>query len=191
MANLIITIISIALVAIAALMGAYYGGTAFLNGQAKANANASVSQGEQQVAAWSVYASDRSGSWTLSSISSLSATSPAAYLTTSPVAPAGAAASTGISAWSLVNLSDISGGTSATFNGVYFQLVSTTSGATVCSTVSQMIGGPSASPALTSVANNLLQANTGHKFDCVFVDTSASVFPTTGADPMYIYYRAY
>ncbi|HRJ12306.1 MAG TPA: hypothetical protein PKW15_03570 [Alphaproteobacteria bacterium] len=38
MANLIITIISIALVAVAALMGAYYGGTAFMEGQAKARA---------------------------------------------------------------------------------------------------------------------------------------------------------
>jgi len=191
MANLIITIISIALVAIAALMGAYYGGTAFLNGQAKANANASVSQGEQQVAAWSVYTADRSGNWTLASISALSATSPAAYLTTAPVSPAGVTASTGISAWSLVNLSDVSGGTSANFNGVYYQLIGSTSGANVCSTVSQMIGGSSATPTRTSVANNLLQAANGRKFDCVFVDTSASVFPSTGTDTMYIYYRAY
>jgi RsiW-degrading membrane proteinase PrsW (M82 family) len=35
MANLIITIISIGLVAIAAIMGAYYGGAAFMNAQVK------------------------------------------------------------------------------------------------------------------------------------------------------------
>lgn len=47
MANLIITIISIALVAVAALMGAYYGGTAFLEAQSKANANTILNQGRQ------------------------------------------------------------------------------------------------------------------------------------------------
>ena len=39
MANLIITIISIALIAVATLMGAYYGGQAFLNAQLKARVN--------------------------------------------------------------------------------------------------------------------------------------------------------
>ena len=39
MANLIITVISIALFAVAAIMGAYYGGTAFMDGQAKARSN--------------------------------------------------------------------------------------------------------------------------------------------------------
>ncbi len=47
MANLIITIISIALVAVAALMGAYYGGAAFLEGSAKANANMIMNQALQ------------------------------------------------------------------------------------------------------------------------------------------------
>lgn len=55
MANLIITVISIALVAVAALMGAYYGGQAFMDGQAKAKAN-TVAAGFSQVdAALQVY----------------------------------------------------------------------------------------------------------------------------------------
>ena len=51
MANLIITIISIALVAVAALMGAYYGGIAFSSGSYKAKAAAYYEQGKQISAA--------------------------------------------------------------------------------------------------------------------------------------------
>jgi len=47
MANLIITIIAIALVAVAALMGAYYGGTAFNQGQEKAKASSIMNQAAQ------------------------------------------------------------------------------------------------------------------------------------------------
>lgn len=61
MANLIITIISIALVAVAALMGAYYGGAAFLQGQAKARANAWLNQAQQIVAADNVWTLNNSG----------------------------------------------------------------------------------------------------------------------------------
>jgi len=51
MANLIITIIAIALVAVAALMGAYYGGTAFNQGQEKAKAASLMNQAAQIQAA--------------------------------------------------------------------------------------------------------------------------------------------
>lgn len=55
MANLIITVISIALVAVAALMGAYYGGSAFMEGQEKAKVNRLVSAWEQTSAAVTLY----------------------------------------------------------------------------------------------------------------------------------------
>ncbi|HCM83874.1 MAG TPA: hypothetical protein PKW15_04245 [Alphaproteobacteria bacterium] len=61
MANLIITIISIALVAVAALMGAYYGGQAFNEGQTKAIANTLVSQAEMISAAMTIGAMNESG----------------------------------------------------------------------------------------------------------------------------------
>ena len=63
MANLIITVISIALVAVAALMGAYYGGSAFMEGQAKANANSLVQGAEQIKGALTMYATNHSGSY--------------------------------------------------------------------------------------------------------------------------------
>ncbi|HCM84024.1 MAG TPA: hypothetical protein PKW15_01590 [Alphaproteobacteria bacterium] len=186
MANLIITIISIALVAVAALMGAYYGGTAFLQGQGKAYANSFVSQGEQIIAAWSIYAADRGGSWTLANVAALSSVSPA-YITSAPQPPAGVTNSAAPSVWTTVNLSDISAGTSTTFNAVYVRLTDDSAGANVCNLVSQMIGGSSALPTRTSVANNI-NGSTG-KFGCVFVNTSASVLGT--GDTKYIYYRAY
>ena len=208
MANLIITIISIALVAVAALMGAYYGGSAFLNGQAKANANAAVAQGEQQVAAWSVYTADRSGTWTLSSISALSATTPTAYLTTLPLSPAGitnaASPPTGANqtistagGWNLVNLSDISSGTSTNYDAVFFRLTDDQAGVNTCNNVATMIGGSAAVPTQTSVSNNLLSggfSTDGRKFDCVYytsVSTSTSAAPSAAANLKYIYYRAY
>lgn len=58
MANLIITIIAIALVAVAALMSAYYGGAAFLEGQTKARVNGLVSQVQQILAGMQLYALD-------------------------------------------------------------------------------------------------------------------------------------
>jgi hypothetical protein len=57
MANLIITVIAIALVAVASLMGAYYGGSAFLNGQAGSYASALLSEGTQVQGAFATYLS--------------------------------------------------------------------------------------------------------------------------------------
>ncbi len=58
MANLIITVIAIALVAVASLMGAYYGGSAFLNNQSAANASTVLNQGQQLAGAWQAYLGD-------------------------------------------------------------------------------------------------------------------------------------
>lgn len=55
MANLIITIISIALVAVAAIMGAYYGGAAYNEAQVKARANEIVNGAKQIAAAWQLW----------------------------------------------------------------------------------------------------------------------------------------
>ncbi len=55
MSNLIITIISIALTAIVALLGVYYGGTAFSNYQIKSTALRMISDAEQIAGAWQAY----------------------------------------------------------------------------------------------------------------------------------------
>ena len=60
MANLIITVIAIALVAVASLMGAYYGGSAFLTGQSAANASTVLNQGLQVKGAWQDYQAEHS-----------------------------------------------------------------------------------------------------------------------------------
>jgi hypothetical protein len=58
MANLIITVIAIALVAVASLMGAYYGGSAFLNNQSAADASTVLNEGQQIAGAWQAFLSD-------------------------------------------------------------------------------------------------------------------------------------
>ena len=76
MANLIITIISIALVAVAAVMGAYYGdGVYSIAGQGLRQYRRDLPRGEQITDSWAVYASDNGGSYTLANLSVLSTTS--------------------------------------------------------------------------------------------------------------------
>lgn len=65
MANLIITVISIALVAVAALMGAYYGGQAFLDGQTNARANAVIEGAKQLAEAYHMQAIDNNSSYAI------------------------------------------------------------------------------------------------------------------------------
>ena len=65
MANLIITVIAIALVGVAALMGAYYGGSAFMDGQAKAQANQLIETSKQIAGAWQLYTANNGGSYAL------------------------------------------------------------------------------------------------------------------------------
>jgi hypothetical protein len=69
MSNLIITIISIALVAITVLVGAYYGGTAFNNYQAKTAALAVRNKVEQIVAATKLWEADHGQSFEAGAIS--------------------------------------------------------------------------------------------------------------------------
>ena len=85
MANLIITVIAIALVAVASLMGAYYGGSAFLTNQAAAGAATVMNEGQQVAGAWQNYLA---GNYNVSP-ASLTALTPN-YLQSIPVAPAAA-----------------------------------------------------------------------------------------------------
>ena len=65
MNNLIVTVISIALAAALVLTGAYYGGQAYLEGQAKAQANQLIEGAKQVAVAWTMYATDHGGDYTL------------------------------------------------------------------------------------------------------------------------------
>ena len=97
MSNLIITIIAIALVAIAALMGAYYGGAAFLQGNIKAKANAIIEQANQIAGAWRAYTVDHNGDNALPlGFSSLIPN----YIAASPVSPVGKVTSANFASWS-------------------------------------------------------------------------------------------
>lgn len=86
MVNLIITLISIALIAIVAVAALYNGGDAFRQGSANASAAQLVNAGQQISAANILYANDHSGSYatTLTEL-----TDEGAYLSSEPRVPTG------------------------------------------------------------------------------------------------------
>ena len=92
MFSLIITIISIALVAALAVATIYYGGSAFSSGSAKAIAATIVSNAQQVTGANVLYANDNSGTYA-STISTLVP----AYLASQPVPPANGASTYAVS----------------------------------------------------------------------------------------------
>lgn len=61
MASLIITILSIAIVAIVSIMGVFYGGTVFQNEAPQVWANAAIAQDQQLFAAFNVYSANNGG----------------------------------------------------------------------------------------------------------------------------------
>ena len=89
MANLIITVIAIALVAIASLMGAYYGGSAFLNNQSAANASTVLNQAQQIAGAWNAYLSDNLNVAPTSLEGAQNSLIAGKYLAQIPIVPAG------------------------------------------------------------------------------------------------------
>lgn len=90
MFSLIITIISIALVAALAIATIYYGGSAFTQGTAKANAAAIVSAAQQIAGANSLYQNDNSGTRATYSVITTAANG---YMAGPPNLPAGASLS--------------------------------------------------------------------------------------------------
>ena len=106
MANLIITVISIALVAVAALMGAYYGGTAFMDGQTRATANAIIQQAEQIKGAYLMYLA--SGGTPPASSAAINGsdvlTTGGKYLSAAPIPPSALTMSTGLPGWRFLNI---------------------------------------------------------------------------------------
>ncbi|WP_187628597.1 hypothetical protein [Paraburkholderia sp. UCT31] len=87
MFSLIITIISIALVALLALATLYYGGSAFSQGSAKAAASTVVSQAQQIAGANTLFANDNAGTFAATT----AALQTGSYLSTVPTPPAAAA----------------------------------------------------------------------------------------------------
>ena len=181
MANLIITIISIALVAVAALMGAYYGGAAFLEGQAKARANALVNKASQIGGAWVAFSASQGGSRTITPWSTLVP----AYLQEVPIndfEPAGAT----ISGWDIIpygsgdDQSYVWGGNDFSTNN-HDTLIAQINSQAVCLRIRKMSAGEAATlsdhGAGDPVGNGgggIVAAN--GKFDCLFYDVDDTYF---------------
>lgn len=84
MFSLIITVISIALVAVLAVASIYYGGSAMSQGTAKANASTLVNHGQQLNGANAMFKNDNGGS----DAGGITALVTAQYLSAAPVPPA-------------------------------------------------------------------------------------------------------
>jgi hypothetical protein len=96
MFNLIITVISIALVAALALASIYYGGPALSKGSAKATAATLVNQGQQISGANTMYAQENGGA----DAAALSDLQTAEYLSSVPTPPVG-------TAWAIDTVNDV------------------------------------------------------------------------------------
>jgi hypothetical protein len=191
MANLIITVISIALVAVAALMGAYYGGSAFMDGQKKAEANKMINVMQQTEGAYNLCIAQEpngqspdgpcqlsdSGNGTLESKK---------YLSSDPIAQLGYSnyehnygpTDTGPEGWG---------------PGFYISLDGDTSdhkqknNVELCRKIAQIAGGNNAVPRLMS-AFPFPGSSPVYKMDCVYTDTNGdSVMSDT--DQVIIYYK--
>ncbi|MEA1937813.1 MAG: hypothetical protein U9N14_01810, partial [Pseudomonadota bacterium] len=155
MANLIVTVIAIALVAVASLMGAYYGGSAFLRGTSRANAATLVNQGSQIGAAAILYANDEGGDFT----TDLADTLVSAYITEVPATPGAVGAGT----WEIRQ-----DGTNQ-----YFAKL-TLSSETVCLRVTEDAGDPSIDVIPAFDDDTLYGTLSADRFNC---------FELNGSDP--------
>ena len=176
MANLIITVVSIALVAVAALMGAYFGGAAFLAGAAQADANRIIKQADQVQAAWSLHATYNSGLFQTVSVSDLA--TGGKYLSEVPKPPE----KISTDAYTLIKLADNS--TADGLNGIRLNLLTTDSARKVCNAIAKTAGNglPNSTPKkLASASDTDRTPSAGRKFDCLFSGTGAT--PAVG-DPM-------
>jgi Flp pilus assembly protein TadG len=100
MFSLIITIISIALVAALAVATIYYGGSAFTNGSARASAATVVSHAQQIAGANTLFANDNSGTYS----TSVTGLRDGGYLSSVPAVPTTVAtAAYTVSSGNLVN----------------------------------------------------------------------------------------
>jgi hypothetical protein len=160
MANLIITVIAIALVAVASLMGAYYGGTAFVEGQAKAQANTLITQSEQIAAAWTMRATDDAGAWGQYDVANLATR----YLQAAPTPPA--AASSG--AWTLVRMATNATAAGANVNNAVRVTMNGTGAAGICLEVARISANDPTLAAIPAFANTSPNVTIGadRTFDC-------------------------
>ena len=181
MANLIITVISIALVAVAALMGVYFGGGAFLNGAAQADANRIIKQADQIQGAWSLQATYNGGIYQTVAVSDLA--TGGKYLTEVPAPPEKVSADT----YTFIKLADNT--TTDGLTGIRLNLKTTDSARKVCMAISKTAGGGDATATPKKLASGSDTDRTptgGRKFDCLF--SGSGTVPDAG-DPMIFVYN--
>lgn len=168
MANLIITVISIALVAVAALMGAYYGGSAFMEGQANAKANAFTSTAEQIRGAYAIRRATTGQKDISQGFEELVNEN---YLDASVMAICRSIDMNGGSELDDCNYSGTAGYESYKSFIVFDTGFNDNSPPAVCKKIAQMAGGPSAQPKDPNIDSTITPV-TGRRFDCIYESSS-------------------
>jgi type II secretory pathway pseudopilin PulG len=144
MFSLIITIISIALVAALAVATLYYGGQQFSQGTAKANADQLISAAQQIAGANTLYANANSGLFDANGVTGVTDLVNNQFLSAAPSIPSTVSGST----------FDLAGGANTN------QITLSVTNANVCTAVAKQSG----SVVSTATAPN--SASTGKQYDC-------------------------
>ena len=187
MANLIITVISIALVAVAALMGVYYGGSAFLDGQTRAKFNQLMSGAEQISAAATLYSLSHNGQLDDGNIPGNPTADALNFLVPNylSVVPKKIDEGAGFL------LQDLPTGGLTNTNGVTYSIQSNTSTTLrLCEMIAKAARGPTGTPKKQFGVNryNLLPTN-GGKFDCLWFPNDESATVPDSSDGFGFVYR--
>ena len=184
MANLIITVISIALVAVAALMGAYYGGSAFMEGQTKAHANLIISQSEQIASALNMWMAENGISTSALVINSTPTFLVPKYLSTAPTE-----FSSLLGSYASINFRNAG----TTWFVSSYTTVAEKKAIDICNQLTKLSMGLGSVPvtraSVYAGAGGRLVNGTYPKFDCLYDDTNSSGQFDIG-DLMFISYLA-
>lgn len=203
MANLVITIISIALVAVAALMGVYYGGSAYLSANPKAMANGMVNDFQQIESAWKVWATQNNGTIdpgdtaiiafnrSLTSNNPLVPTYLAAYPKTSMLGTDLPICSPLVTEWMMVKWSSPGVDTSCLaqsrpVDALRISKYYSTLNFQVCDQMLKIFYGPTAGALASQVPAPVLSP-----FDCGWRDRNSNSVIDAGVDSMEFYYKVF
>ena len=200
MSNLLITVIAIALAAVAAIMAIFYGGTSFTQAQAQAQANRLIEDAHQISIAWLSYANDHGGDRSLPGDSdfkwgaSTSILVPG-YLAEMPHIPTEFLST--LSTWRTSQKGFVprqfsiwAGGYAGNGEGVATVLTYNDTTYQICLDIARMARGPNATLNSCDGSCNGSPINFSTTYDCLYQDTDSSGTLNAG-DQLMIVYRVF
>lgn len=184
MANLIVTIMAIGILAAASLAGLYYGGQAYMDAQSTAEANAIVSQATQIESAWRAWVRDNGGTLRTDSNSNWASdpatlTNFSSYLAVIPhpniditVQSGGNAATPGN--YYLFDRSNCAASGTYALDSIALELKPTSKAAAICTKLSSLSGSNSGVPLAVSNPYCNWDLEPTAKYFCAYKDANAN-----------------